>query len=58
MTSDNGSPFNSQEFNDFAKHLGFVNRKVTLYRPLANGEWAFLRTVKKVIKTAGMENKV
>ncbi len=56
---DNGPPFNSREFNEFAKHLGFTHRKVTPYWPRANGEVErFMRTVKKVIKAAVMENKV
>ena len=59
LRSDNGPPFNSREFNEFAKHLGFTHRKVTPYWPRANGEVErFMRTVKKVIKAAVMENKV
>jgi hypothetical protein len=48
-----------REFNKFPKHLGFTHRKVTPYWPRANGEVErFMRTVKKVIKAAVMENKV
>ena len=58
LRSDNGPPFNSREFNDFSKHLGFAHRKVTPYWPRANGEVErFMRTIKKVIKAAVMENK-
>ena len=58
LRSDNGPPFNSREFNEFSKYLGFVHRKVTPYWPRANGEVErFMRTIKKVIKTAVMENK-
>ena len=58
LRSDNGPPFNSREFNEFSKYLGFVHRKVTPYWPRANGEVdRFMRTIKKVIKTAVMENK-
>jgi hypothetical protein len=31
LRSDTGPPFNSREFNKFAKHLGFTHRKVTPY---------------------------
>ena len=58
VQSDNGPPFNSREFNEFSKHLCFTHRKVTPYWPRANGEVErFMRTVKKVIKAAVMENK-
>ena len=58
VQSDNGRAFNSHEFNEFSKHLGFVHRKVTPYRPCANGEVErFMCTVKKVVKAAVMENK-
>ena len=51
LRSDNGPPFNSREFNDFSKHLGFAHRKVTPYWPRANGDVErFMRTIKKVIK--------
>jgi len=57
--TDNGPPFNSREFNEFSQHMGFTHRKVTPYWPRANGEVErFMRTVKKVIKAAVMENKV
>ena len=59
VRSDNGPPFISREYNEFLKRLGFTHRKVTPYWPRANGEVErFMRTVKKVIKTAVMENKV
>ena len=58
LRSDNGPPFNSYDFNEFSKHLGFTHRKVTPYWPRANGEVErFMRAVKKVIKAAVMENK-
>lgn len=38
--------FYNREFNEFAKHLGFVHRKVTPYWPLAYGEVErFMRAV-------------
>ena len=55
---DNGPPFNSREFNDFSKLLGFAHRKVTLYWLCAIGEVErFMRKIKKVIEAAVMENK-
>ena len=30
---DNGPPFNSHEFNEFSKHLGFTNRSYSLLAP-------------------------
>ena len=49
LRSDNGPPFNSREFNDFSKHLGFAHRKVTPYWPRANGEVErFMRKIHKL----------
>lgn len=36
--TDNGAPFNSFVFNEFARQWGFKHRKVTPYWPRANGE--------------------
>ena len=58
IRSDNGPPFNSKEFAAFADDLGFKHRKVTPKWARANGEVErFVRTVKKVIKTAKVEHK-
>ena len=58
VKSDNGLPFNSKDFASFADDLGFKHRKVTPTWPRANGEVErFVRTVKKVIKTAKLERK-
>ena len=58
VRSDNGPPFNSKEFASFADDLGFKHRKVTPKWARANGEVErFVRTVKKVIKTAKLEHK-
>ena len=58
VKSDNGPPLNSKEFTAFADDLGFKHRKVTLKWAHANGEVErFVRTVKKVIKTAKLEHK-
>ncbi|XP_046848030.1 uncharacterized protein K02A2.6-like [Xenia sp. Carnegie-2017] len=58
IRSDNGPPFNSKEFYEFSKYLGFKHRKVTPYWPRANGKMEkFMRTIKKTIKAAIMEGK-
>ena len=58
VKSDNGPPFNSKEFASFPDDLGFKHRKVTPKWARANEEVErFLRTVKKVIKTAKLEHK-
>ena len=58
VRSDNGPPFNSKEFASFADDLGFKHRKVTPKWARANGEVErFVRTVKKVVKTAKLEHK-
>ena len=58
LKTDNGPPFNSSEFEQFANYLGFKHRKVTPYWPKANGEAErFMRTLEKSIRTAHIENK-
>ena len=58
VRSDNGPPFKSKEFASFADDLGFKHRKVTPKWARANGEVErFVRTVKKVVKTAKLEHK-
>ena len=58
VQSDNGPPFNSRRFKEFSEYWGFHHRKVTPYWPRANGEVErFMRTIKKVIKAAVMENQ-
>ena len=58
MRTDNGPPFNGQEFKSFSHDMGFKHRKVTPRWPRANGEVErFVRTVKKIRKTAKVEGK-
>ena len=55
---DNGPPFNSTEFLQFADYLGFSHRKITPYWPEANGEVErFTRTLEKAIRAAQVEGK-
>ena len=58
VKSDNGPPFNSTEFRQFADYLGFSHRKITPYWPEANGEVeTFMRTLEKAIRAAQVEGK-
>ena len=56
-TTDNGAPFQSKEFADFAEQWGFAHRRITPYWPRANGEAErFMKSLGKIIKTAKMTN--
>ena len=58
VKSDNGPPFNGEEFAKFACVLGFKHRKVTPLWPRANGEVErFVKTLKKCIKAAKVEGR-
>ena len=58
VKSDNGPPYSGKDFRQFATNLGFTHRKITPLWPRANGEVErFMRTVKKVVKTATVEQK-
>ena len=53
LKTDNGPPFNSYEFAQYAQHSGFKHRKITPLWPRANAETErFMRTIKKTIKGA------
>nr|XP_050041094.1 uncharacterized protein K02A2.6-like [Dermacentor andersoni] len=50
VKSDNGSPFQSESFAEFASELGFKHHRITPRWPEANGEAKrFMRTLKKSI---------
>ena len=54
--SDNGPPFQSREFAEYAKTQGFRHRKITPLHPEANGEAErFVRTLQKFITTTTVE---
>ena len=56
LKSDNGPPFNSEQFASWSKFIGFSHRKVTPKWPEANGEAErFMRTLNKAVKTAKLE---
>jgi transposase InsO family protein len=53
VKTDNGSPFNSHTFSEFADQLGFKHRKITPLHPKANGTAeAFMKPLVKCMKTA------
>lgn len=53
IKSDNGPPFNSEEFAKFCAIYGIKHRLITLYWPRANGEIEqFNRNLTKVIRNA------
>ncbi|CAF0913545.1 unnamed protein product [Brachionus calyciflorus] len=56
VRTDNGPPFNSAKFEEFAKYMGFRHRKITPYWPQANGQVErFMKNLKKVIQTAKID---
>ena len=56
--TDNGSPFQSHNFKQFAERYGFQHRKVTPYWPRANATAkTVMRKLNKVLKIAKLENK-
>ena len=51
VKTDNGPPFNSEEFSKYLHFMGVKHRKITPLWPRANAETErFMRTVKKVIR--------
>ena len=53
VRTDNGPPFNSKCFRDFASEFGFQHQKVTPLWPEANGQVeAFMKCLGKVVRTA------
>ena len=58
LESDNGPPFNSKEFADFAEKEGFVHHRVTPLHPRANGEAErFMQLLNKTEQIAHLQNK-
>ena len=45
VKSDNGPPFNSQQFKQFSNELGFHHRKITPLWPMANAEVEYLAAI-------------
>ncbi|XP_028407158.1 uncharacterized protein K02A2.6-like [Dendronephthya gigantea] len=58
IKTDNGPPFNSGKFSEFAKTLGFKHRKVTPKWAEANGDVErMIQIIKKSAKIAKIEGK-
>ena len=58
IKSDNGPPFQGEEFTEYAKSVGFRHRKFTPLHPEANGQAErFVRTLKKAVDTFVAEGK-
>ena len=58
LGSDNGPPFNSRAFTEFADHMGFRHVKVTPYAPWANGTVEhFMRNLGKILRTSNITNQ-
>ena len=58
ITSDNGSPFQSQEFNDFMKMKGIIHHKVTPLWPQANGlVESFMKPLSKAVRSTRLEER-
>ena len=56
LTSETGSPYNSETFKHLAHWMGFEHRKKTPYTPWANGMAEnFMKNLDKVIQTAEKE---
>ena len=58
IRTDNGQPFNGQDWVNFAEHMGFKHRRVTPIWPRGNGEAErFMRTVMKSVSIAHVQGK-
>ena len=57
VKTDNGPPFNGNQFQTFSKDFGFHHRKITPLWPEANGEAErFMATLNKYVRAATAEN--
>ena len=58
IKTDNGPPFQSHEFHDFAEQSGFQHRKITPLWPEANGEAErFMKTLNKFVRATTTEDQ-
>ncbi|KAL9987152.1 hypothetical protein ACROYT_G001409 [Oculina patagonica] len=58
IESDNGPPFNSKDFNEFAEQEGFQHHRVTPLHPRANGEAErFMQTLNKTEQIPSLQGK-
>ena len=58
VDSDNGPPFNSEEFAQFAQHEGFTHHRITAEHPRANGEAErYMQAINKTEQIAHLQGK-
>ena len=58
VKTDNGPPFQSEDFANFAKYLNLTPQRITPLWPEANGEAErFMRTLKKAVQTAETDGR-
>jgi hypothetical protein len=58
IETDNGPPFNSKDFREFAEQEGFQHHRVTPLHPRANGEAErFMQTLNKTEQIANLQGK-
>lgn len=58
LKTDNGTPFQSEEFKRFSEQLGFKHQKITPYWPEANGvAERFMRNIGKACKCAQIQGR-
>ena len=58
LKTDNGPPFQSEEFREFAEELGFRHRKITPYWPEANAcAERFMKNLGKLCRCAQLSGK-
>jgi transposase InsO family protein len=56
LKSDNGPPFQSNDFANYARQTGFKHRLITPLWPMANGmDESIMKTMAKVIRTAKID---
>jgi transposase InsO family protein len=56
--TDNGPPFQSYQFAEFAASLGLAHQRITPSWPRANGEVeSFMKNLGKVLRTAAITGK-
>ena len=58
LKTDDGPPFNSDDFYKYSKHVGFHHQRITPEWPRANSEVErFMTNINKVVQTALIEEK-
>ena len=55
--TDNGPPFNSQQFKEYSYAKGILHKKVYPYHPQANPVQTFMKPLRKAMKMAHHKNQ-